>query len=210
MLGAAQFNKLAEVQYLHEQGCPWPMKVLEQAAREGHFELVRWCYEHGCTWHEILKVPFIAAQSGNIELMAWVLQLPGIRLSGSAMYGAARYGHIAMCQFLHSQQCPWGKCSPQVAAQHGHVDLLRWLLDNGCPCNASSVSESAARGGSVEVCMYIQQQGLLTSAALLTDMLNTAGSCNKLAVAKWLRHQGAQWPTAFRHGFWSGELLAWA
>jgi hypothetical protein len=46
--GAAERNKLAEVQYLRSQGCPWPTKLLERAALRGHFELVRWCREHGC------------------------------------------------------------------------------------------------------------------------------------------------------------------
>jgi hypothetical protein len=50
MIVAAQSNKLAEVQYLHDQGCPWPLKLLETAASSGHFELLRWCREHGCLW----------------------------------------------------------------------------------------------------------------------------------------------------------------
>jgi hypothetical protein len=40
---AAKRNKLAEVQYLHRQGCPWPVDLLEAAARSGNFELLRWC-----------------------------------------------------------------------------------------------------------------------------------------------------------------------
>jgi hypothetical protein len=43
MAGAAQCNKLAEVQYLHRQRCPWSMSLLEDAASSGHFELLRWC-----------------------------------------------------------------------------------------------------------------------------------------------------------------------
>jgi hypothetical protein len=38
---AAECNKLAEVQYLHWQGCPWPLFLLEIAARGGFFELLR-------------------------------------------------------------------------------------------------------------------------------------------------------------------------
>jgi hypothetical protein len=48
IIGAVNDNKLAEVQYLHNQGCPWPEHFLEFAASSGYFELVRWCYEHGC------------------------------------------------------------------------------------------------------------------------------------------------------------------
>jgi hypothetical protein len=45
MAGAAQRKKLAEVQYLHSQGCPWYFAQLIIAASSGHFELLRWCYE---------------------------------------------------------------------------------------------------------------------------------------------------------------------
>jgi hypothetical protein len=48
MTGAAQCNKLAEVRFLHEQGCPWPIRLLEDIASSGHFELLRWCHKHGC------------------------------------------------------------------------------------------------------------------------------------------------------------------
>jgi hypothetical protein len=41
MAVAAHCNKLAEVQYLHSQGCPWPARLLEGVARDGHFEAVR-------------------------------------------------------------------------------------------------------------------------------------------------------------------------
>jgi hypothetical protein len=48
MAGAARCNKLAEVQFLHSQGCPWSLYLLEDAATDGYFELVRWCHEQDC------------------------------------------------------------------------------------------------------------------------------------------------------------------
>jgi hypothetical protein len=69
MAGAASCNKLAEVQYLHSQGCPWPSGLLESAAQFDKFEVLRWCYEHGCPW-KTKALPVLAAQSGNVELMA--------------------------------------------------------------------------------------------------------------------------------------------
>jgi hypothetical protein len=72
MAGAARSNKLAEVQFLHAQGCPWSMYLLEDAARDGYFELLRWCYEQDCGWERGAAVaPAYAAESGNIELLAW-------------------------------------------------------------------------------------------------------------------------------------------
>jgi hypothetical protein len=133
MAGAAQCNKIAEVQYLHSQGCPWSYHLLEGACRFGHFKLVRWCYEHGCRWQQASEASCYAAQSGNVELMAWVLQQPGAKLSKSVMSHAAAKGHTAMCQYLYTQRCPWSDSSTRNAAMYGHVSTLRWLVDNSCP-----------------------------------------------------------------------------
>ena len=49
-----------------------------------------------------------------------------------------------------------------------------------------------------------------STARLLTVMLYEAGRFNQLAAAKWLREQGAEWPTVYKKGRWSGVLLEWA
>jgi hypothetical protein len=70
MTEAAHCNKLAEVQYLHGQGCPWPVWLLEAAATKGFLELLRWYYEHGCPWAEAARAPYHAVPSGNIDVVA--------------------------------------------------------------------------------------------------------------------------------------------
>jgi hypothetical protein len=60
------------------------------------------------------------------------------------------------------------------------------------------------------VMTHLQQQGLLTGTAVLSKMLDKAASVNKLAAAKWLREQGAEWPTVFAWSPWSGAALQWA
>jgi hypothetical protein len=132
MAGAMQSNKLDVVHYLHDQGCPWPEEVLEDAVESGFFQLVRWCYEHGCPW-DMSVVSCNAALSGSVELMAWVLQQPGARLSPDEMSNAASEGHMTMCQYLRAQRCPWSERSTRKAASEGHLDVLRLLVDNGCP-----------------------------------------------------------------------------
>eukprot|EP00953_Heterococcus_sp_UTEX-ZZ885_P040205 20562-Heterococcus_DN1.PRE.3 len=210
--GAAERNKLAEVQYLRSQGCPWPTKLLERAALRGHFELVRWCREHGCPWETDLAVRY-AAHSGSTELMDWVLQQPDTHLTEEVMSVAASNGHTAMCKYLHAQQCPWDTSSTNSAARAGDVDLLTWLVNNGCPWEARKLCMSAAWSGSIDVLTYLQELGLLTSTALLTDMLDRAASgfiFNRLAAAKWLREQGAEWPMVFAYNPWRNKVLEWA
>eukprot|EP00953_Heterococcus_sp_UTEX-ZZ885_P007680 4633-Heterococcus_DN1.PRE.4 len=209
MAAASLHNNLAAVQHLHSQNCPWSALSLERATYRGHFELVRWCYEHGWRFEVAMEGVHAAAESGNVELMVWLLQQPGMQLNEEAMTLAVFRGRMAMCQYLHAQQCPWDDSATSQAAKDGHIDILRWLIDNGCPCDAFGTGKSAAEGGGVEVLSYLQQQGLLTSAALLTVMLDLAAVFGKLNAAKWLRAQGAQWPDEFRY-YLSAEIQAWA
>jgi hypothetical protein len=210
MTSAARYNRLAELQYLHRQGCVWPAGLLETAAASGHLELLRWCHEHGCSFREAKVAPAYAAQSGNVELMAWVLQQPATQLSVRVMKAAAVNGRLAMCTFLHAQQCPWDTSSTSAAACHGHLDVLRWLCDNGCPWEARDLCVSAAQGGSVVVLTHLQQQGLLDSVTLLTDLLDEAAMACELAAAKWLRAQGADWPAAFDYYDFGNAVTIWA
>jgi hypothetical protein len=209
MAGAAQSNKLAELQFLRGQGCPWPCGMIETAASSGYFELLRWCHEHGCQWEQHSKPLCFAAQSGNVELLAWVLQETGTNLTESVMSTAAAKGHTAMCQYLYSQQCPWDANSTSNAATYGHVSVLRWLVDNGCPWDARELYTCATVGGRVDVLVYLQEVGSLT-IEVLTELLDYAGAYEQPAAAKWLREQGAAWPTVFKRYHWTGEVLAWA
>jgi hypothetical protein len=212
MAGAACCNKLAEVQYLHERGCPWPMNLLEETASHGQCELVRWYHEQGCPWQDISKAPDYAAESGNVELMAWVMQLPGTQLSEAVMKAAASKGHSDMCKYLHEQQCPWDSSVTAEAASEGHVDLLRWLIDSGCPWEPMLCC-GAAQCGRVELLMYFHHDVLQFSVPWLTSLVNCAGHYNQLATAKWLREQGAEWSDALRWPWrrpWRGEFLKWA
>jgi hypothetical protein len=151
-----------------------------------------------------------AASMGNLEVAAWVMQLPGAVRNESAMSSAATYGHTDMCKYLHSEQYPWDEQACYNAACFGRVDTLRWLQDNGCPWRADKLCREApesSKGSSEDVLVYLQQRGIATPA-MLTLMLDSAGECTKLATAQWLRQQGAEWPVPLKR--WSAEMLAWA
>jgi hypothetical protein len=187
------------------------LQLLEKAAKAGHYKLLRWCYEHGCRWHVAALAPVHAAECGNVDMMAWILQQPNVRLSGDVMSAAAAEGHTALCQYLHAQQCPWDTYSVANAAYGGHIDLLQWLLDNGCPWYARLLRITAARGGSIAVMAYLQQQGIFTSVAEFTDMLNYAAKYDRLDAARWLRERGAEWPSsASDWSLWGDKVLSWA
>jgi hypothetical protein len=211
-LGAAMCNELSVLQYLHAQGCPWNHEATGAAARRGNFEMLRWTRTHRTAWSWMNDMILSeAASSGNIEMTAWVKQVPGVAFDEGAINVAAHFGRTAMCAYLRAEQCPWSQSTCYFAAYHGQGSTYRWLRENGCPWEADMDCIAAAIGGCVEVMQFLQEQGVLT-AAKLTHMLSITGTHHHIAAAQWLREQGAEWPTVLTHiGMaWSGDVLAWA
>jgi hypothetical protein len=230
---AAEFNQLPALQYLRSEGCNWDGSVLAAAAKSGALELLRWAHKHGCPWQDYVlndddnyvlaahpnssvnNILQDAAEGGSIELLRWLQQqLPHLDYNDHVMCGAARGGHVAMCEHLRANGCPWTSEACEEAAGCDHVDTLRWLREHKCPCDIEAVCVAAAEStGSPKVMAYLLAEGLL-NAELLTTMLNVAGALDQLAAAQWLRQQGAEWPAVLRNEelrqSWHSATLAWA
>jgi type IV secretory pathway protease TraF len=171
MHGAAHCNDLAVLKFLYYQQCPSTTAVCHAAAKRGYLEMLQWAVESQMPWHRLL-LPREAAASGNVEVAAWVLQLDGVRLDARVMHAAAEREHRTMCEYLHTQQCPWDASSCNAAAERGHLTTLRYLIEHGCPYTPQVVCLMAAGGGCVEVLQYLQSAGALQGEALLKRALN--------------------------------------
>jgi hypothetical protein len=173
--------------------------------------MLQWAHEHGCLV-DVSTILRIAASSGHIKVITWVKQQPGVVYDYRIMAIAAEKGHIAMCEYLHAEQCPWNESVYYTAARSGHVGTVRWLQEHGCPRDATKVCQVAAMGGSIDFLMYVQQQGMRPTPAMLRSMLNIAAVSDKLAAAQWIRQQGAEWPAVLKYNGkkWAGKVLAWA
>jgi hypothetical protein len=221
---AARHCQLPVLQYLHAEGVSMSEHVRHLAAASGDLVMLKWAHEHICSSYDdddddICRA---AAQSGNVELMAWLLEQPGIQLTAEAMQEAAESRHRAMCEFLYTNYCPWDKHCCLLAAQriakHGDdAELLRWLRQHGCPWWPQDVAYQAAYDDSVALLEFMQQDGFVFTTEQLTEMLSSAGAFDSLITAKWLRDQSAEWPTVlqdlsmYSNGKqWYGDILAWA
>ena len=217
-IAAARHHQMPVLQYLHAEGCHMSQKVCYWAAHEGDLVMLKWAYEHGCTLiDENDDICEAAASSHNVDLMAWLIQQPGVELTAFAMCAAAEIGDIAMCEFLHANQCPWDEeCCLSAAhtrlLRHGELDMLRWFREHGCPWDTDELAHQAAECDSVALMEYLQQQGVVFNAEQLSELLNAAGARGNLTAAKWLRGQGAEWPAVLSDIMfkWYGDTLAWA
>jgi hypothetical protein len=154
------------------------------------------------------------AKSGNIEMVQWLQQQYSAAVNDYAMKGAAALVRL-LCAYLHSQQLEseLSEDACNAAAQHGHVETLVWLFQQGYLWSVDNLRRSAAQGGSIPLMRYLQQQGIVSTVAQLTNMLRCAGAHNRLQAAQWLRQQGADWPAALNIRMdmeWGDAVLAWA
>jgi hypothetical protein len=220
---AAEHNQLSVLQHLQSEGYQLGVYVLSAAARSGLFSLLRWAAERSPLWQEFdfedsqSNLLEDAAFGGNTELLEWLKQqLPQLPCDEYVMGAAVEGGHVAMCEHLRATGCPWSDNACEEAAQHDQHQTLHWLRESGCPCDAAAVGAAAATfANGVQVLAYLLQAGLL-SAALLTQLLDTAGRAGNLAAAQWLRQQGAEWPAMLERWYDYDQLddeittLAWA
>jgi Ankyrin repeats (3 copies) len=206
LYAAAVHGRLAVCQFLVAEQCPYDARACSLAAAAGHLETVRFLHESGCPWkHDTICAE--AAESGNIELLQYLKQA-GCVFSAYAMRIAAERGDLRMCQYLRAEQCPWDKRACKRAAYNGHVGTLHWLHEQGCPWSSREVFLTAASCGHLPVILYVQSVRPALSAARLLRVLNVAGTSSRLAVAKWARQQGAEWPAVLVD--WSRAAVHWA
>jgi Ankyrin repeats (3 copies) len=183
-----------------KQVCVFTWYTCSSAASAGHLRALKYLWSAArcigalqgvahcplCHWKHDSSLAD-AAKSGSIEMVQWLLQQQGVALSMSAMQAAACAGHTRMCEYLHSQHCPWPATVCADAAADGRLDTVRWLYEHGYFYNANNVLKAAAESGAVDIMEYLLLQGVALSTAQLTDMLITACQRDKLAAAQWLR-----------------------
>jgi hypothetical protein len=95
--------------------------------------------------------------------------------------------------------CSTAAANNQADITAESLETLLWLHENGCPWNVADVRTAAVKSGKISILAYVIQHGGMPDAAELTDMLNVAGAHGEVEAAKWLRQQGAQWPTVLQY-----------
>jgi hypothetical protein len=213
-IAAGTPDNLQVLQYLYEQGCPWHDSWCGAAGRAVDLEQLKWLHAHGALLDDCAVL--IAASGGAVHVFQW-LQQQGVDFLEITMSYSAMYGHLQLCQWLCAQQCPWDDSVTHAAAMGRNCELLRWLIESGCPYDAHEVCTSFVYwldNNDFSTLQYLYDCDIMTAPAVLTDTLNAAGSLNNLAVARWLRQHGAEWPAVLWSAIvptpWRGDVLAWA
>jgi hypothetical protein len=172
-----------------------------------------------------------AAEAGSLAKVQALVEEFKCSIFGDSIAAAAFYGHLEICQFLAAQQPQYLlELKPDLrqfilqkqteracsnAALAGHVETLQFWLHKAAQIGFTAAPhlacQLAVQAGRINVLQCLQQQGLFTDdAPLLQLALIDAGCYCQLAVAQWLRQQGAEWPAKLgRTEYYNIPAMQW-
>jgi hypothetical protein len=190
-------------------------------ALSGSTSKMIWLHKNAYESRDTRIITDCAVQSGSIALVKWLQRHQGASFTEYTMEIAAQYGYTYMCEYLLTQQCPFGYSACKAAAAAGRTGTLRWLREHHFPWNEESMRKVAALGGCVGILQHLLEQGAPWNAVTLTTMLSAAASRGKLEAVQWLRQQGAEWPAILQYNYtfldlvfcrdsWHPDVVAWA
>ncbi|KXZ51852.1 hypothetical protein GPECTOR_11g290 [Gonium pectorale] len=102
----------------------------------------------------------LVCRSGSLPNLELAASVAGVVLPSRAWVKAAMSGHVHICAWLRSRECPLDKDKEALehAARYGHRQLCEWLLqEDRYPWTQTAVA-AALRGGHVELAGWLLQQ----------------------------------------------------
>ena len=169
---------------------PWTHRVCSNAAKCGHFEMLKWAKEQGCPWDEMTFA--MAAEFGDIQVLKW-LKEQGCPWSTLMIYSAAFGGHLEVLQWLHEEQPndwleAYWSYAIVGAVETGQLEVLMWFLEEKYPMG-NNIMHRAASYGHLHVVkwlhdfMFDDHPSVCAVAARIGD----------LEMLQWLRERGYPW-----------------
>ena len=157
----AQTNKLELLKWAREEKkCDWDEFTITAAARQGNLEMVKYCVANQCFidrkacenaaenghlevlkyLREEAKVPWdsdtasCAAGNGHLHILEYLVERKFDQYSTRVCWKAAGNGHLDCLKYLHeTAKAPWYYRAVREAHKNNHTECLQYLLDNNCP-----------------------------------------------------------------------------
>eukprot|EP00953_Heterococcus_sp_UTEX-ZZ885_P015932 8975-Heterococcus_DN1.PRE.1 len=196
---AVEYGHQTVLEYLHNEGLLQAVHdICEPAAEGGYISVLKFLNEHG--YGSLSKrVIENAATCGHVNIMQWLYQQDGVHFDAETMRSAAAFG-----QLEDSSACT-------AAAGINKQGIVRWLHEHGCPWDTRELCVYTPYQPSAML-NYMKSKGVHWTTAELTDMLQEVGTKGSLETAKWLRNEGADWPSILKYGDmnWVEDIINWA
>lgn len=109
------------------------------AAREGSFDLLKWCWRRGCCPVDDDLVCEGLAGVGDTDALEWVAENMGVKLNGHVYVGASRKGKLNVMEWAKKRGIPFLRPTCMIydplqlsllASSGGHLDCIKWMVEN--------------------------------------------------------------------------------
>lgn len=138
---AADSGNLHVLDWLAEQGCPWPSDgdygydndesdcLYAVAAYGGHKAVIEWLESRGvaCQTYSQERACEAAAAGGQLDLLK-LLREKGFSWCKETCKAAAACGHLEVLRWARANGAEWDEETPTEAAKNGHVACLEYIF----------------------------------------------------------------------------------
>lgn len=200
MNNAAAIGRIDLLEWFHSNDCKFTMRGAKFAAFRGHFETLKWLYEHIDCCGKMDKLSFFsssdimdyAAGGGHIEILEWLYEHQA-KFSYNAMNWAAEFGNIEIIEWLQKRVKICGIVKDEKipfltdyavskAAENGNIEVLNWLYEHKVYDETFNMAD-AARNGHIEILeKHLSRGGYCGSNAMDYAALN-----GHIKTLEWLR-----------------------
>eukprot|EP00953_Heterococcus_sp_UTEX-ZZ885_P024041 13178-Heterococcus_DN1.PRE.4 len=183
---------------------PWTDFLINKIALPG--DLARQKHVSKLSEHPLPdSASWYAAGSGNIKMVSGFGPDDVVR---QAVY-AVKYGHLKLLRYLYhanedEEEIDWMDCticneSTEEAVRHNRLQIVDWLIKRSL-ATKSEVALIAVRWNNVQALQQVIDDAANWDSTndaeyQLQELLNAAGAFGSLDACKWLRNNGAVWPS---------------
>ena len=181
----ARNGDLTVLKYLLKDGCSFNNQVYYEAAINGHFDIIKWCYKNNL---------------GSIY-------------NNECMNGACQYGDLKIVKWLYDHDFPINQFCISNAAYFGYLDILKFLVSKEYIIDIYCYN-LAAQNGKIEILKYLDRLARHDLSLPWWDetTIVCAVEGNQLNTVKYLRKNNCKWDCYATYSAYDNkyiELLYW-
>lgn len=125
-LFASRHGNLNTLKYLLKDKCEFTPDVYYEAAQNGYFDIIKWCYQKNIKMKESCMAQ--ACGYGDIKILKWMFKKNFPYNEFSCCATASYYGKIDILNFLIKEKYfNFDISSFNNAAENGHINILKYL-----------------------------------------------------------------------------------
>jgi hypothetical protein len=217
LFALGRYSSMTVLEVAHALGMPYrDDSLVAGAARSGDLTKLLLCLNQYGSFPWLTKacrmVVRAAAESSNAAVILQWLEQKGIFIDLKLYDTAATATRAHVLQYLRPDARPLYLKASEHANRPSHLSALQWLHVREAAIDIGHVHAAAALGNLEVLTWCAETTPELCTPQLLTEVLQTAAASNQLAVCKWLREHGADWPSQL-HWYdvmWSPDTVVWA